>query len=76
MRWECHRPKQNLHTLSHNGMQIPRKQYGWELYMSETFQCLILNLGRCTIVINEVFWKFEYPCETGLPGSMGDPILN
>ncbi len=27
------------------------------------------------IVIHAVFWKFEYPCETGLPGSMGDPIL-
>ncbi len=23
-----------------------------------------------------VFWKFEYPCETKLLGSMRDPILN
>ncbi len=62
-------------------MQIPLKQYGCELYMSRdsglgNFQCLILNLGRCTIVIDTVFLKFEYPCETRLPGSMGDPILS
>ncbi len=61
-----------MHTSSHKGMQIPLKQYGCELYI----QCLILNLGRCTIVIDTVFLKFEYPCETRLPGSMGDPILN
>ncbi len=35
----------------------------------------VLNPGRCTIVIDTVFFKFEYPCETRLPGSMGDPIL-
>ena len=29
-----------------------------------------------TIVIDTVFLKFEYPCETRLPGSMGDPILS
>ncbi len=32
-------------------------------------------VGRCAIVIHAVFWKFEYPCEARLPGSMGDPIL-
>ncbi len=29
-----------------------------------------------TIVIHAVFWKCEYPCETRLPGSMGDPIIS
>ncbi len=43
--------------------------------ISENFQCLILNLGGCTIVIHTVFQKFAYPRETRLPGSMGDPII-
>ncbi len=30
----CRRPRQNLHALSHKGMQIPLKQNGCELYMS------------------------------------------
>ncbi len=29
----------------------------------------------CMIAIHAFFFKFEYPCETRLPGSMGDPIV-
>ncbi len=61
-----HRPKQNMHTTFHKGKQIPVKHLN---------SMDILNLGRCTIVIHAVFWKFEFPCETRLPGSMGDPII-
>ncbi len=58
---------ENRHPLSCNGL----KTVGF----SENFQCLILNLGRCTIVIHAVFCIYEYPCETRLPGSLEDPIL-
>ncbi len=60
--------RQNMPTLFQKGMQIPLKRYGCESYV-------ILNLARCVIVIHAVFWKFEYPCETRLPGYMRDPIL-
>ena len=35
---------------------------------------MILNLGRCTLVIHTVIQKFAYHWKTRLPGSMGDPI--
>ncbi len=44
--------------------------------ISENFQCLILNLRTCTIVIHTIFWKFSKLRLTRPSGPIRYSILN
>ncbi len=39
--------------------KFPKNSMGVNCIISENFQCLILNLRTCTIVIHTIFWKFS-----------------
>ena len=70
-----HRPRQNLHTLFHKGMQIPLKQYGCEFkdtwYLSFSWWRYHVSL----IAIHTNFMKFAHHRDKNLHGITKEYIV-